>query len=188
MSRNLDFRKKPFRPYAKALGECALAWNDFHMVLSSLFGTVTRIPNKITPAAIWNALISDRSQREILDAVIKLNAIGYNIPKPLRAEMEWVLERAIKYEEWRNNLLHSPIFKDGPNEIIAWHHLGNKRAKKLEGKDVLRIARWFYRSVIILREYTENLIEAFDLILMKAPNASLPKRPLLPNRGGPNVR
>lgn len=183
MSRNLDFRKQPFQPYAKALGECVLAWNDFHMVLSSLFGTVSGIPNRITPDTMWNALTSDRAQREMLEAVINLNAIGYNIPKPLRAEMKWVLERARSLEDFRNSLIHSPIFKNGTSEITPWHHLGHQRAKKLEGKDVLKLAKWFYESVIILREYTEKLNEAFDLILMRSPNISLPKRPSLPNRG-----
>jgi hypothetical protein len=78
MSRNLDFRSETFRPYAKALGEVVLAWNDFNMVLSSLFWAASKIPNGMTANAMWNSLKSDRAQREILEALIDLEVIGHN--------------------------------------------------------------------------------------------------------------
>jgi hypothetical protein len=76
MSRNLDFRNEPFQPYAKALGELTLAWNDFHMVLSSVFWAALKIPNKMTPQAMWNAIKSDRAQRDMLEALIDLKVPG----------------------------------------------------------------------------------------------------------------
>ncbi len=181
MSRNLDFRTETFQPYTKALGEAALAWNDLHMVLSSLFGAATRIPNKIAPDAMWNALKSDRAQREMLEALIGLNAISYNINTKLRDEIEWVLKQTTNLEELRNNLLHSPVL-DEKGVVFAWYHLGNRRAAGLAGKDVLFEARYFYESAIILREYTEKLIR----VLQQEPSFSLPGRPSLPNRGRPN--
>jgi len=181
MSRNLDFRSETFQPYAKSLGEAALAWNDLHMVLSSLFRVASRIPNKIAPDAMWNALKSDRAQRDILTALIELNAISYNINKKLRDEIEYVLKETTNLEELRNNLLHSPVL-DEKGIVFAWYHLGNRRAKGLAGKDVLFEARYFYDSAIILREYTEKLIR----VLEQEPGYSLPGRPSLPNRGVPN--
>ena len=181
MSRNLNFRTKPFVLYAKALGEAALVWNDFHMVLSSLFGAVTRIPNKIAPDSMWNALKSDRAQREMLEALIDLNAINYNIPIKLKSEMKWVLKIARGIEDTRNDLLHAPVFKESSNNIFAWHHLGNKRAKKLNEKNLVHEARFFYDTVVVLRDYTEVLIVTFNR--QRIPGVTLPKRPSLPNRG-----
>jgi hypothetical protein len=184
MSRNLDFKSETFRPYAQALGEATMAWNDFHMVLSCLFGVATRIPNKLAPDAMWNALKSDRAQREMLEALVGLNVINYKIWQRLRAEIEWVLKQATKLEDLRNNLLHSPALMDEFGEVFAWHHLGHKRAKHFAGKDVLQEAKYFYDTVIVLREYTETLIENLNL----APDGLLPGRPSLPNRGRPSGR
>ena len=102
MSRNLNFRSKIFKPYAKALGEATLAWNDLHMVLSSLFGAVSRIPNRVATDAMWNSLKADRVQREMLESLVKLNAINYNIPKKLKTEIEWVLKETTALENLRN--------------------------------------------------------------------------------------
>lgn len=121
----------------------------------------------------------------MLQALIGLNVINYNIPQKLKAEINWVLKHATNLEDSRNDLLHSPVFKNGPTDIFAWHHLGNKRAKKLEGKDILKEAIWFYDSVIVLRDYTEILIGALSQI-RSPPGATLPKRPSLPNRGATN--
>lgn len=93
MSRNLDFRNETFQPYAKSLGELILAWNDFHMALSSLFWAALQIPNKMTPQAMWNAIKSDRAQRDMLEALIDLKVLGNNIPTNIRSEIKWVFWR-----------------------------------------------------------------------------------------------
>jgi hypothetical protein len=180
MSRDLNFRSRTFNPYAKGLGEVALIWNDFHMVLSGLFGSVTKIPNLIAADTIWNSLRADRSQRVMLESLIDLNAINYNIPSKLRDEMLWVLDQATRIEDLRNDLLHSPVLLGDDKKPFAWHHLGNYRAKKLAGKDLLREARLFYDHVIILREYTEKLHEAYR---RQGSEVRLPRRPSLPSRG-----
>lgn len=181
MSRNLDFRIKIFQPYTKALGELSLAWNDFHMVLSSLFWASTRIPNGMVPNAMWNSLKSDRAQREMLEALIDLKVLGHNIPKSLRIEIKWVLKQAVSLEDLRNDALHSPLLVSDDGSVFAWHQLGNKRAKKLADKDLLKECGWFYDTIIILREYTEILADN-----LRWPQKPLPGRPQLPNRGHPN--
>ncbi len=120
-------------------------------------------------------------QRDILEALIGLNAISYNIKKKLRDEIQWVLTETTKLEELRNNLLHSPVLHE-QGVVFAWYQLGNRRAKGLAGKDVLFEARYFYDSAIILREYTVKLVRVFE----QEPGYSLPGRPSLPNRGVPN--
>ena len=173
MSRNLDFRTETFQPYAKALGEVALAWNDFNMVLSSVFGTVLKIPNLMVGDAIWHSLKSDRAQRDILRAVINLEVLGHDIPKNIRCEFKWVLDKADSLEEARNNALHSPLLSD-QGSVFAWHQLGHQRAKKLADKDLLKEFGWLYDTAIILRQYVELLEDALR------HSEPLPKRPLLP--------
>ena len=181
MSRNLDFRNETFQPYAKALGEVALAWNDFNMVLSSVFGTALKIPNLMVADALWNSLKSDRAQRDMLRALIYLEVMGHNIPTNIRCEVKWVLDKADSLEEARNNALHSPLLSD-QGSVFAWHQLGNQRAKKLADKDLLKEFGWFYDTAIILRQYTELLGDA-----IRHPTEPLPERPSLPNRGDPTV-
>lgn len=88
MSRNIDFRSEAFADYAKLVGEAVLVWNDLHMVLSDLFHAASKIPNGLVSDAIWNALTSDRSQREIIMSLVKLKALGHNISKPIRNEIK----------------------------------------------------------------------------------------------------
>ena len=177
MSRNLDFRSETFQPYAKALGEVSLAWNDFNMVLSSVFGTALKIPNLMVADALWSALTSDRAQRDMLRAVINLKVIGHHIPTKIRSEFKWVLDKADSLEEARNNALHSPLLSD-QGSVFAWHQLGHQRAKKLANKDLLKEFGWFYDTAITLRQYIELLGDA-----IKHPTEPLPERPILPNRG-----
>ena len=180
MSRNLDVRSETFQPYTKALGEVSLAWNDFNMVLSSVFGTALKIPNLMIADALWNPLKSDRAQRDTLRAVINLDVIGHNISTNIRSEVKWVLDKADSLEEARNNALHSALLSD-QGSVFAWYHLGNQRAKKLADKDLLKEFGWFYDTAIILRQYIELLGDAVG-----RPTEPLPERPLLLNRGVPS--
>ena len=177
MSRNLKFRNELFRPYAQAIGEMTLAWNDFHMVLSTLFETATKIPNKMAPMAIWNSSKSDRAQRDMLESLINLRVINYDLRPEMRQELKWVLTEATKLEELRNNAVHAPLLEESNGKVIAWHQLGNRRAKGLAGKELLKEFNWFYDTILVLREYAAVL----ERIMWNA-NESLPPRPKLPNK------
>jgi hypothetical protein len=179
MSRNIDFRTNVFQPYSQSLGELALIWNDFHMTLATLFWTVSKIPNGLTPNAIWNSLKSDRAQRDILESIVDLRVIGHNLADDLRSEIKWVLSETNKLEDLRNNALHSPFLNSDDGTVFAWHQLGNKRAINLAKKsNLLKELRWFYDATLILREYTELLSET-----IRYPTQPIPQRPSLPNRG-----
>ena len=177
MSRNYDFRSESFRPLATAIGELALVWNDLGMVLSRLFWAATRIPNGMAADAIWNPVKSDRMQRDMIVSLVKLNALGFQLNNNLRKEILWCLNEINNLEDLRNNAIHSPVLFDS-GTVTAWHHLGNLRAKNLSGKNLLTEFRWFYDSVIVLREYCEKLTDCFH-----RPDNPIPRRPVLPNRG-----
>ena len=181
MSRNLQFRTVLFQPYAQAIGEMTLAWNDFHMVLSSVFDTATRIPNRMAPTAIWNSIKSDRVQRDMLESLIELKALQFNLRTKMHKELKWIQSETTKLEELRNNAIHSPLLEEPKGQIIAWHQLGNKRAKGLAGKNLLKEFHRFYETILVWREYAATLER-----IMWAVNVPLPARPQLPNKGQKN--
>lgn len=130
----------------------------------------------MVPNAIWNSLKSDRAQREALKSLVELAILGHNLPIAARTEILWVLREADKLEDLCNDALHAPLYADG-GSVFPWHQLGNKRAKKLNGKNLLKEYSWFYETTIVLREYTEKLYSNFG-----SPNDPLPIRPKLPSR------
>lgn len=65
-----------FEPYALAIGQMALAWNELYEVFGTLFTwAIAEDPRRNWQCAqIWAAVTSDRQKRMILDAAI--NNIG----------------------------------------------------------------------------------------------------------------
>jgi hypothetical protein len=177
MPRQHDFRDNSFNRHSKALGELALVWNDLHMTLSSIFWTVTRIPNGLIANAIWNSIKSDRAQRDMIDAIVSLDAIGQIVKGPLRRELKWILKETSNLEEIRNNALHSPFLKNHDGSISSWHHLGNKRAKNIANKDVILEFTKFYDRAVALRDYAEAVRECIG-----REHIELPSRPVLPTQ------
>jgi len=178
MSRNLDFRNETFQPYTKAIGEMTLAWNDFHMVLSSLFDTATKIPNRMIPTAVWNSQKVDRTQRDMLRALVDLDVLGHSLRPEIRKEIGWILDRATSLEDLRNDAVHSPLLDETDGRVYAWYQLGNQRAKKLAKKDLLKEFSWFYDTIVELREYATKLEG-----IMWNSSEPVPQRPELPNKG-----
>ena len=68
---SVPFTDKAFRPYAVALGQFALAWNDLHVALGMLFCTVMGGGFSNPALAIWHELKADRAQRDILKAAAR---------------------------------------------------------------------------------------------------------------------
>jgi hypothetical protein len=139
--------------------------------------------------AVWHAIKSDRTQRNVLIAAVKSDTnrpasdSRHNV---LIAEIQWVCGQANTLEDLRNDALHSALF--GPAEIegkvsvIASTGLGHVRAKKLEGKDLLVEFRRFRDTADTLSNY----VMAIDQALQNGQ--TLPERPKLPPRAGTKVQ
>jgi hypothetical protein len=168
-----------FRPYAIALGQLALAWNDLHLSLATLFCTAMGGGFVNPVLAIWNALKSDRSQREILLAAAKATLANGRSQK-LAEEIEWICKRADALEDSRNDALHSPLWgaPRGPGAPLVSPvvGLGHVRANKLLGKNLLAEFRWCRECSTKLRDYATELDMAFSR------GRPLPDRPRLPPR------
>src|SRR6185312_15033919 len=109
--RALAITAEKFAPYALAIGQMALAWNELHEALGVLFAKslVVGQERNLQVAAIWGAVTSDRQKRLLLGASI--NHIGEEehrkFPR-LASDVLYLLERANSLEDRRNNVIHSP--------------------------------------------------------------------------------
>ena len=173
-----NFRDESFRPLTTALGELTLAWNDLQETLGCLFWAALGFGNGLIPLTIWHAIKVDRAQRDMIEAITKLDALGLDIPAKARKEIAWVLTRVTSLEDQRNDALHSPFIRSRDKEIVPFHGLGHARAKKLKDKNLLKEFRWFYETTIVLRDYAMDLTE-----VLRRESVAFPDRPRLPNRG-----
>ncbi len=137
--------------------------------------------------AVWHALKSDRSQRDILAASISSHL---NLPDDerlkVKKEVEWICGQANTLEDKRNDALHSPLWsmdrglpKPTVSPLVG---LGHVRANKLLGKNLLKEFRWCRDGATVLRDYALQLDEALTR------GEPLPNRPSLPNRGDSNEK
>lgn len=179
-----DFRDEAFKPVAKAIGQMTLAWNDLHQTLGVLFWVVSNVANALMPFAVWHSSKSDRGQRDMLRALIDLDAVGYDLNSKNREEVRWILGQVNTLEDLRNDAIHSPMLNapDRPGGVgVMAHEFGHQRAKKLANKDLVREFNWFYDSVVVLNNYAADI--AWSLTPRSAP---FPERPQMPSRGDSN--
>ena len=172
-----------FRPYALALGQLALSWNDLHLSLAMLFCTVMGGGFVNPPLAIWNALKSDRSQRDILLAAAKAALMNGGSQK-FAEEIEWICKRADVLEDSRNDALHSPLWGTPRGTaapvVSPAVGLGHLRANKLLGKNLLAEFRWCRECSAMLRDYATELDFA---VCRGRPLANRPKLPARVSQG-----
>ncbi len=184
-----------FKPYALAIGQMALAWNELHEALGHLFGEALDLKTghdaRIQCAAVWGAITSDRQKRLVLDAAMSwvMPERHQKFPK-LTRDVLWLTNRANSLEDRRNNVIHSPLDEaTGLAAAIAGLQHGdvypggflNERAGKLgrattfAGKDLLN-------EMIVYRDYAQKLADFSDDIFAawrgKAP--TWPEQPALP--------
>lgn len=143
------------RPYAVEVGRLVYSWNHLQHVLGNLFWMVSGVENGMIPFAIWNAVPSDRTQRDMLRAATKAQ-FTKNTPeeKRVREDILWVVTKVGDLAGHRNNAVHAPfsflIGADGVARLEPMGMAGNKRALNLVGKDVVREFRLY-------REYFDSL-------------------------------
>jgi len=185
-ARGLSWYTDPaFRPFALTLGQLALSWNNLQETLSMLFCRI--MPGDIDNQylAIWNELKFDRAQRDVLLGAVKSDYQGARPPK-FAKDIIWLCGQADKVEDARNNAIHSPLWLDvlgNKKVILPRTSLGNKRAQKLSGKNLLEEFRWCRDYSILLSVFASAIDAALsDLEL------SWPERPQQPNRGDPKKK
>jgi hypothetical protein len=182
-----------FRPYVTALGQLALAWNDLQESLAGLFWTsMLNGPPQAgdivdyRPLRIWQAVKSDRYQKDMLRAIIQHSKIDWKRPA-LVDDAKWLLGQAESLENSRNDAIHSPLFfaersiygLSTDKKIRPADWLFNPRAVSLAKRsDLLAEFRYCRDTAISLSDYAR----AMDSALVH-PKRPWPGRPRLPNRG-----
>lgn len=175
MAQNLehrDFYNPAFDKLARELGRVTLAWNDLHVSLSGLFAAILKIPNRMTPGAIWDAIKVDRTQRDILTSLSQTNALGHRLPEKAKADIKFLMSELNTLQEYRNNLIHSPYLLSG-SDVVVYHGGTHVRALSLAKRDLMKECTSVYASIMMLRNFASELEEA-----IQDHRSTWPQRPL----------
>jgi len=191
-----NYTEIQYRPYALAIGQANLAWNDLHLCLCSLFGLSNGGNSHVfenTLAAIWHSSGNDRTCRNMLRATVLTPGMEATVRFPsLPESLGWLLGRADSLEDARNDLIHSPFTRydpvwllsddlvEPPLRVQPAKFTGHVRAKKLaKNADVLRAIRLFREETLVLRDFALHLVSS----MMFPEHFPWPEIPQLPNRG-----
>jgi hypothetical protein len=171
------FTAKKFRPYALAIGEATLSWNDLHVELGMLFVTVSGGGYVNEFFEKWNSIRNDAQKCKLLLETASLNLTSEK-DQTTFAEVTWVLDSVNVFADDRNTVTHAPLTFT-PIASIVFHNAwpGDRFAQKLEGYDVLAEYRRLRDTAILLRDYAGRLAQA-----LARDRPSWPDRPILPVR------
>jgi hypothetical protein len=131
-----QFTDRVYRPYALAIGQFCLAWNDLHERLGIIFVLlcvtkratsfrIKRVTSKTLAAmhyqansmsvhaAIWNSAHYDRPKRDMLKGLLENISPDLINPGLLR-DMQSLNTEVGKLEELRNSAVHTPFLWGPP--------------------------------------------------------------------------
>ena len=148
--------REAIEAYCVAVGLVVYEWNDLHEKLARLFALV-REGDRQETLTEWYAIRSDARQRE-----------------KLRCAMTETTS-----DRWKSRPLY--LRGDGSSEVMAAvrsANAGNRRAKNLEGKDLLIEFHWCAAYAVRLGQFAGMLAPA-----MASPDHyEWPARPKIPSR------
>jgi hypothetical protein len=190
------FNEPHFKPYAVAIGELILAWNDLHERLATLFAQAMVGAKVKQSLSVWHKTRADMAKRGLLKAAIKNLSESELKGRPnVVEEIGWILEVADALEGPRDDSAHGPLYAsplsifDMDNVLLSRNifdlkvapntAFGNPRALRLskDAPNLLRDFRYAKRRILILRDY----VIAIDTAWQNA-HSPWPDRPDLPDR------
>jgi hypothetical protein len=172
--------KTKMEPYVMALGKVAHAWNYLQEALGQLFCAVTGLEQDNAGQAIWHSTSNDRAQRNMLSAALAATQnrrLTFGLPKA-KDDLNWLLEKANKVAEQRNNAIHAPMavaIGGRQIELVPVAHHGNPRAYKLVGKDIITEFEWYEQCADTLTRFARSARTA-----IASDAVPWPDRPQLP--------
>lgn len=102
-------RQEAIDAYALAVGRVSGAWNFLHQTLGELFAVIIGGDRQLLLTA-WRSIENDRSQREMLRAVIKAASPERWKQTPKAPDdLLWVLKRANALSDVRNDAIHALV-------------------------------------------------------------------------------
>jgi hypothetical protein len=169
--------------HALAIGKIAMAWNEYHELLGDLFASLFTKSHYNTTLAIWHCLDSDRTQRKLLRTAAE-TYLSQRIDKKGRDELLWLLNKTdTVLSQVRNVGIHAPL-----SDLIGVHNVqslvpirspGNRNAKQLEGRYVLKEYAHYEQQIRKMNEFAYGL--RFKLSLGHADDP-WPERPRISAR------
>jgi hypothetical protein len=104
------YTARKYRPYALAIGEATLSWNDLHEELGMLFWTVSGGGFGKLPLGIWHSITNDGAKRNILVAAARAS-LNQSVEREKKAfeEVEWIVHKVDKLARYRNTAIHAPL-------------------------------------------------------------------------------
>jgi hypothetical protein len=177
--------REAIEAYCVAVGLVVYEWNDLHEKLARLFALI-REGDKRESLKEWYAIRSDTRQREKLRCAITETAPDRWEKSPRAPDdLKWLLNRADKLASDRNNAIRTPcslyLRGDGSSEVMAAvrsANARNRRAKNLEGEDLLIEFHWCAAYAVRLGQFAGMLAPA-----MASPDHyEWPVRPKIPSR------
>jgi hypothetical protein len=170
-----------FEEYTEALGKVAFAWNSLLERLAMLFAAVSGMDAKYA-FAVWSSIDSDRTQQGMLRAIID-SSEDSRWPRHPKAkkDLQWLIKAATDLGNDRNNAVHAPckmmLLGEKSLEMQPFSASGHKRAKNLQGKDILVEFDWCTRWAYGLSHFTALACHALTF-----GTSPWPDRPQTPDR------
>lgn len=159
------------------LGRIAVAWNSLHETAGHLLAAIAFPQNREQCLAVWNAIRSDRDQREALMAAA---AASLASDSRLLDEIRWACRKAEGLEDSRNNAVHAPYalsVREGQLAVLPSTTWGHRRARKLAGLDLSLEFRSYAERIDALKKFLRALL---DCVGQQGDCRSWPDRPSLP--------
>lgn len=179
---DIDAANATLQPYLLALGKVANSWNHLHEELGKVFCALTGLDISVG-MAIWHSLKSDRSHRDILEGALKSRAADeewtQQNPNAVKG-ITYLLNKVQELASKRNNAIHAPCdaLPSGEDfEIKPITFFGNKLAKNLIGKDILKEFQWYEKTADALLGHAWGVRFALD------SHGTWPDKPDLPTLG-----
>jgi hypothetical protein len=164
-------------PYLTELGGLVYAWNDLQQKLGLLFAKLLSPSKQGLGFALWQSSDNDRLQRAMLHSIVK-ERWRLKLTAAQQHDVLWLLDETNKLADARNDAIHSPytlqVDVSGRVSVIPFWHAGSRRAKKLQGKDLLEALVWYRARAETLAEYANSLYR------VSSSRSAWPNRPRLP--------
>jgi hypothetical protein len=172
---------------ATGIGHLVLESARLQWSLGQLLAALVEPSNPALGLAIWNAIKSDRSQRDILEAAAKVSLAH---DQNAMSDVQWLLEQANSRAPYRNDAVHTAFFfetgDDGNIRLVPDALSNPGRLQRLSDDDLPTLFARHRDDLTALYRYADKLTDHFVLTGDEQP--PLPERPQLPSNGRPRNR
>lgn len=177
--------RKAVKAHVRRTGEVIWAWNSLQHAFAFAFTHAFPEQSGLLSHALWNAVVSDAAQRDMLKAAIEWGAIpGRSAPALL-----WALRQVSDLNPYRNDIVHGVTgyrlsghrletrfahFGNPTNRVLRYAARETADGEILEGPNLHKLMALLRGDLLQLAEYVSGVSRSLGT---KPP--SWPRRPLL---------